>query len=72
MSPQQLSQLQQYMEKSQQTLELLDVSFKNMPTPSDQDVIDLVNPIPVGVIEDYLFPTVPMFNMKDNFAKLDL
>lgn len=43
-----------------------------MPGPYDQEVSDPVNPTPIGVAEDFLFPTVPMFNRKENFEKFDL
>ncbi len=43
-----------------------------MPTPYDQDVKDPLKPSPIGHIDSYMFPTVPMFNRRENFAKLDI
>jgi CCR4-NOT transcriptional regulation complex NOT5 subunit len=31
-----------------------------------------INPVPIGTIEEFLFPTVPMFTRKENFAKFDI
>jgi len=51
-------------------MEMLDVSFKNIPTPQDQESIDPKHP--TSVWEDNNFPTVPLFNRKENFAKFDI
>jgi len=51
-------------------LDLLDTSFRNIPTPHDQESIDPKNP--TNVWEESNFPTVPLFNRRENFAKLDL
>jgi CCR4-NOT transcriptional regulation complex NOT5 subunit len=40
-----------------------------MPAPYDQDVKDPKDPVPLNF--DYLFPTVPMCNRRENFTKFD-
>jgi CCR4-NOT transcription complex subunit 3 len=50
-------------------LELLDASYKNIPAPYDQDVKDPKHPVPLNV--ENIFPTVPMYNRRENFQKFD-
>ena len=53
---------------------LLSASFKNMPVPQDQEVVDPKHPVSVlhhdSEVHDY--PTVPLYNRKDNFSRFDL
>lgn len=49
---------------------MLDVSFRNMPAPYDQDVCEPKNPVPLT--EENLFPTVPMYNRRENFENFDV
>jgi len=51
-------------------MEYIQTSFQNMPAPWDQEVIDPKHPVPVW--EDHKFPTVPLYNRRENFAKFDL
>jgi CCR4-NOT transcriptional regulation complex NOT5 subunit len=60
----------QHSDKIQQVMELLDTSYRNMPAPFDQDAKDPKHPVPIDN-EDHMFPTVPMFNRRENFAKFD-
>lgn len=41
-----------------------------MPAPYDQDVKDPKHPVPLK--EENMFPTVPLYNRRENFAKFDL
>jgi CCR4-NOT transcriptional regulation complex NOT5 subunit len=52
-------------------MELLDASYRNMPAPFDQDAKDPKHPVSIDN-EDQMFPTVPMFNRRENFAKFDI
>ena len=45
--------------------DLLNASFRNIPKPQDQEAIDPKNAM--SVWEDHNFPTVPLFNRKENF-----
>ena len=56
--------------KTTQILSLLDASFQNIPTPQDQEVIDPKHPSAVSEVHN--FPTVPLFNRKENFSKFNL
>jgi CCR4-NOT transcription complex subunit 3 len=58
-------------------LKLLEASYKshtyqNMPGPFDQEVKDPLNPVPIGSVDHFMFPTVPMYNRRENFSKFDL
>ncbi len=55
------------LERNQQTIELLDISFHNIPTFKDQNVYDPKHP--VAISEENSFPTVPMYNMKEHFGR---
>lgn len=57
-------------DKSQQVLELLEASFRNIPQPHDQEVQEAKHPVPLK--EDNMFPTVPLFNRRESFFKFDL
>ena len=50
--------------------DLLDASFRNIPKPQDQEVIDPKHAM--SVWEEHNYPTVPLFNRKENFQKMDL
>jgi CCR4-NOT transcription complex subunit 3 len=63
-------QMQTLQMKRKSVLDLLDASFRNMPTPQDQESIDPKHPS--SVWEENNFPTVPLFNRKKNFAKFDI
>lgn len=56
--------------KPSQILNLLESSFSNIPLPQDQEVIDPKHPS--SVREKHNYPTVPLFNRKENFAKFNL
>ena len=45
--------------------ELINASFRNIPTPQDQEVIDPKHAM--SVWEEHNYPTVPLFNRKENF-----
>lgn len=51
-------------------LSLLESSFTHMPSPQDQEVIDPKHPSAVSEVHNY--PTVPLFNRKEHFARLNL
>ena len=50
--------------------ELLEASFRNIPTPQDQEVIDPKHA--TSVWEEHNYPTVPLFNRKEHFQKMDV
>ena len=51
--------------------QLLDASFRNIPTPQDQE--PLVDPKhAMSVWEEHNYPTVPLFNRKENFQQMDV
>jgi CCR4-NOT transcriptional regulation complex NOT5 subunit len=43
-----------------------------MPGPYDQDLKDPMNSVAIDAVGDLLFPTFPMFNRSENFAKFDV
>ena len=50
--------------------DLLDASFRNIPKPHDQETMDPKHSM--SVWEENNFPTVPLFNRRENFQKFDL
>ena len=56
--------------KTKETLDLLEASFRNIPESWDQEVQQ--PKYPVSLREENLFPTVPMYNRRESFAKFDL
>lgn len=56
--------------RSKNVLELLEASFRNIPTPQDQEVIDPKHAM--SVWEEHNYPTVPLFNRKEHFQKMDV
>ena len=50
--------------------DLLDASFRNIPKPQDQEAIESKHAM--SVWEEHNYPTVPLFNRKENFQKMDL
>lgn len=64
---------QEQTDRNKQVLDLLDVSFKNMPGPYDQEVGEIkFNPLPLGALDNLLFPSVSMFKGRQNYSKFDL
>jgi CCR4-NOT transcriptional regulation complex NOT5 subunit len=47
----------------------LDASYRNIPAPYDQEVKDPKHPVPLNL--ENMFPTVPMYNRRENFQKFD-
>lgn len=41
-----------------------------MPAPYEREANDIKHPVPLT--EDNMFPTLPMYNRRENFAKFDL
>ena len=54
---------------SNEILDLLATSYRNIPQPWDQEVNVPVNPVRE---ESPMLPTLPMFNRRENFSKFDL
>ena len=58
-------------EKTRETWDLLETSYRNIPQSWDQEVHTPKHPVSLKENEN-LFPTLPMFNRRDSFAKFDL